>query len=184
MNRYPEGSDPYWMLAGSPTGPRFQSIIAEDINADLAALTTQVMTSVAVPVQAGSLITNVSFLSGATAAGTPTNWFFALYDANGALLSQSADQTTTAWAADTVKTLALATPQLIANAGVLYAAVMVKATTVPTLMGASVSRAAAAGAIVGSKVRAQTSGSALTATAPATIATPTTVSTIPFCVLT
>jgi hypothetical protein len=61
---------------------------------------------------------------------------------------------------------------------------MVKASTPPTLIGASVALAGAAAAIVSSKVLAQTSGSSLTDTAPATIASPTTVATVPFCVLT
>jgi hypothetical protein len=176
--------DPDWLLAGSPSGVFETSIRQENINADLAALTTQVMTSVAVPVQPGETITNVTFQSGATAAGTPTNWWFALYSASGALLAQTADQLTAAWAANTAKTLALVTPQLIASAGVVYAAVMVKATTPPTLVGANLSLAAAAGSIASSKIRSQTSGSALTTTAPATIASPTTVATIPYVVLT
>ena len=49
-----------------------------DIIPDLAALTTQVMTSVVLPLQTGALVTNLTFISGATAAGTPTNWWFAL----------------------------------------------------------------------------------------------------------
>jgi hypothetical protein len=62
-----------------------------------AALTTQVMTSVAIPLEVGDVVTNLTFLSGATAAGTPTNWWFALYDtsATPALIAQSADQLTT-----------------------------------------------------------------------------------------
>lgn len=100
------------------------------------------------------------------------------------LLSQSADQTNTAWAANTVKTLALATPQRITTAGVYYAAIMVKATTPPTLLGHSVALAGAAASILSSKVLAQTSGASLTDTAPATIATPTTIATVPFVVLT
>jgi hypothetical protein len=76
--------DPDWLLAGSPSGVFESSIHQESINADLAALTTQVMTSVAVPVQPGETITNITFQSGATAAGTPTNCWFALYSAAGA----------------------------------------------------------------------------------------------------
>jgi hypothetical protein len=176
--------DSDWLLAGSPSGVFETSIRQESINADLAALTTQVMTSVAVPVQPGTKVTSITFKSGATAAGTPTNWWFALYSASGALLAQTADQTSTAWAANTAMTVALTTPQLVASAGVVYAAVMVKATTVPTLIGANLSLAGAAASIASSKVRAQTSGSALVATAPATIASPTTVATVPFVVLT
>lgn len=150
-----------------------------------AALTTQVMTSVAVFLEAGDKVTNLSFLSGATAAGTPTNWWFALYDnaATPALLAQTADQTSTAWAADTVKTVALTTAQVIAATGIYYAAIMVKATTVPSLICQVAARTAVNGSILSSKVLAQTSGSALTTTAPGTIATPTTVVNKVWCAL-
>lgn len=187
MPRYGVNYDEEWLRQGQPSGLQTASLRRSDINSDLAALTTQVMLSVAVPLQVGDLVSNITFLSGATAAGTPTNWWFALYDnsATPALLAQSADQTNTAWAASTAKTLALATAQRITASGVYYASIMVKATTVPSLLGTSVALAAAAGAVVsGQKVLAQTSGSSLTATAPATIATPTTVANVPYCVLT
>jgi len=134
------------------------------------ALTTQVMTSVPLFLQAGDLVTNLTFISGGTAAGTPTNWWFALYSsaATPALLSQSADQTTAAWAADTIKTLALGTAQKIIASGIYWAAIMVKATTVPSLVGCYGAKAV----LTGEGNLAQTSGSALTTTAPATIATP------------
>lgn len=158
-------------------------------SADGAALTTQVMTSVGLFLRAGDRVTNLTFLSGGTAAATPTNWWFALYSSatTPALLQQSADQLTAAWAANTPKTLALATPADIEVDGVYYAAVMVKATTAPTLAGAA-PRAAAAGPVVaagyGEKALAVTSGAALTTTAPATIASPTTVSTVPLAIAT
>jgi hypothetical protein len=142
-----------------------------------AALTTQVCTTVAVPVQVGDVITNVAFRSGATAAGTPTNWWFAVYNgaATPALLAQTADQTSTAWAANTTKSIALTTAQTVtaANApnGVWYVACMVKATTVPSLLSVVFpTSATAAGPFSGSAKFAQTHGSTLTATAPATIA--------------
>lgn len=186
ISRYGENVDAEWLLEGAPTSYRQQNMSAFDVNGDLAALTTQVMTSVAIPLQVGDVVTNLSFKSGATAAGTPTNWWFALYDnsATPALLQQSADQTSTAWAANTLKTLALASPVKITVAGIYYAAVMVKATTVPTLIGGNLALAGAAAAILSSPVLAQTSGSSLAATAPATIATPTTVATVPFVVAT
>lgn len=183
-SRYGSNSAADWLLDGAPTTSRTSNMSTLDCNADLAALTTQVMTSVALPMQPGDVVTNLTFVSGATAAGTPTNWWFALYSPTGALLAQTADQLTAAWAASTVKTLALTTPQMATSAAVYYAAVMVKATTVPTLVGANLGIAAAAAAIVGSKVLAQTSGSALTTTAPATIASPTTVATVPLVVAT
>lgn len=151
------------------------------------ALTTAVMLSTALYLYEGDVVTNLTFLTGGTAAGTPTNYWFALYSnaATPALLSQSADQTSTAWAANTALTLALGTAQTITTSGVYYAAIMVKASTPPTLAGVSVENAAAAGALIANqKVLAQTSGSSLAATAPSTIATPTTVATVPLVIAT
>jgi hypothetical protein len=184
--RYPPVSDPEWLLEGSPVGFRTQNIRQLDCGADLTALATGVMTSVAMPLQVGDLVTNITVKSGATAAGTPTAYWFALYSAAAtpALLAQSADQATAAWAANTVKTLALATPQLITVAGVYYVGLMVTATTPPTLVGKSVGIAGAAASVLSSKVLVQTSGSSLTTTAPATIASPTTVATEPLVILT
>ena len=93
-------------------------------------LTTQVMTSVPIYLYEGDLVTNLTFVSGVTAANTPTKYWFALYSNAGvpALLAQTADQTTTAWAADTAKTLPLAAPVRITKSGIYWAAIMVKAT--------------------------------------------------------
>lgn len=134
-------------------------------------LTTQVMTSVPIYLYEGDLVTSITFVSGVTAAGTPTNWWFALYSNAGvpALLGQTADQLTAAWAADTAKTLPLATAYRVTKSGVYWAAVMVKATTCPDLVGC----VGAAPVLSGEINLAQTSGASLTTTAPATIATPT-----------
>lgn len=178
------GEDFY--IDGAPSGMQRANLRRRECNGDLSALTTQVMTSVALYLEAGDTVTNLSFRSGATAADTPLHYWFALYDnsATPAKLAQSADQTTTAWAANTTKTLALATAQAITTTGVYYAAICMQATACVSLVGASL-YAGASGAIVsGQKVLAQTSGSSLTATAPSTIATPTTIGTVPYCVAT
>ena len=61
---------------------------------------------------------------------------------------------------------------------------MVKATTVPSLVCQNTGVAVIAGAVMsGQSIRAQTSGSALTATAPGTIASPTTVAKVPYVVV-
>lgn len=135
---------------------------------DVAALATGVMTSVDLWLNEGDLVTNLTFISGGTAAGTPTNYWFALYDPTGALLSQSADQLTAAWAADTAKTLALGTAQRITRSGRYKAGINVTATTPPTLVGS----VGAKPVLTGEGNLSQTSGSSLTGTAPATIATP------------
>lgn len=146
------------------------------------ALATGVMTSVPIKLYAGDVITNVSFRSGATAAGTPTAWWFALYSsaATPALLSQSADQTSTAWAANTTKTLALGSAQTITQTGIYWVGINVTATTPPTLLGT----VAGPAIVTGERNLSQSSGSGLTTTAPSTIATPTAKQFCPYVVLT
>lgn len=146
------------------------------------ALATGVMTSVPIALQAGDVITNISVRSGATAAGTPTNWWFALYDdqATPALLSQTADQTTTAWAANTSMTKALAAAQTITRSGIYWVGIMVTATTVPTLIGTIGAPAIA----TGERALSQSSGSGLTTTAPATITSTTAKNFVPYVLLT
>lgn len=149
---------------------------------NLAALTTQIMLSTALPLVKGTTVTNLTFVSATTAAGTPTNWWFALYSPEGNLIAQTADQTTAAWASATAKTLALTTPHTTTATGVYRAAIMVKATTVPSLAGITLLNTAIAGAVVtGVQIASRTSGSALTTTAPATLSTgtPTTVVNVP-----
>jgi hypothetical protein len=184
--RYDTTTNEDWLLAGSPSGLRAQNLRALDVSADTDPLTTQVMLSVAVPLQAGELVTNITFKSGATAADTPTNYWFALYSSAStpALVGQTADQTSTAWAANTVKTLALTTPYRVTTTGVHYASIMVKATDLPSLIGKSLGIAGASAAILSSKVIAQTSGSGLTDTAPATITSGTAIPSVPLVVLT
>ena len=151
---------------------------------EAAALTTQVMTCVGVPLYPGDIISKITVMVGATADGTPTNQWACLYSnaATPVKMSQSADGTNTAIPASTPLTFTLATPQLITSEGLFYAAIMVKATTVPSLV--SQNTGVAVGAVLsGQGVRCQTSGSALTTTAPATIASPTTVAKIPYVVL-
>lgn len=180
-------TNPEWTVDGSSTGVLRANMPRRALTSNASALTTQVMLSTALHLEAGDVVTNLTFVSGATAANTPTNWWFALYDysATPALIAQTADQTSTAWAANTAKTVALSSAYLVPRSGIYYAAVMVKATAVPTLAGITLENAAAAGALVsGQKVLAQTSGAALTDTAPATIATPTTVATVPYVVAT
>jgi hypothetical protein len=174
-----------YYLNGAPTFMRY-NLLRRNAGGNLAALTTQVMTSTAILLYAGDIVTTLTFMSGATGANTPTNWWFALYDtqATPALIAQTADQLTAAWAADTAKPLALSAPYTVLTTGIYYAAIMVKATTPPTLIGASAQADASGAVTAGQKVLARTSGASLTTTAPATIATPTTVGTVPYVIIT
>lgn len=144
---------------------------------DGAALTTAVATAVAIPVEVGDVITKVTVFVGATAAGTPTNSFAALYSgvAVPALLGQSVSGGVAAIAASGAFVFTLATPISVtaANAplGFIYASVVVAATATPSLASTTVATAVAykwfANAPLG--LGALAHGAALSTTAPATI---------------
>lgn len=88
--------------------------------------------------EAGMLVSNITFVSGTTAAVTPTAQWFSLYDDALAKLAVTADDTTTAWAGGpTRKTLAVASPYTITASGFYRLGIMVAAATVPTLLGAA-----------------------------------------------
>lgn len=78
---------------------------------------------------AGVTVTNISIYSATTAANGPTHWLFGLYDASRNLLATSTDQTSTAWAATTMKTLAMTTPYLVPTTGLYYIGFMMTAST-------------------------------------------------------
>jgi hypothetical protein len=166
--------NPHWLLNGQPSGLSRESLPRHQVLNDGAVLTTQVMLATALPLYAGDTVSALTFCSGGTAASVPTNWWVALYDdsATPALLGQSADQLTAAWAANTAKTLQLASAVQIARTGVYYAALMVKAGTPPSLIGAATLTAAVTGFSGADKLLTGNSGSALVGTAPATIASP------------
>ncbi|MCX4661509.1 right-handed parallel beta-helix repeat-containing protein [Streptomyces uncialis] len=90
----------------------------------------------------GAVISNIAFVSGATAGAGLTNHWFTLHDRARVALARTADATTAAWAANTAKSLALA--QTTAGAassytttysGLHYLGVMVAGTTPPSLLG-------------------------------------------------
>lgn len=142
MHHDSQGADyAYNVAAGANLGPN--NTIAEtiprevcpEVNTTVAASGTLNMQ--AIYLTAGQLVSNITIYSATTAAGTPTNYFFALYSsaASPALLAQSANQTTSAWAANTGKTLAMTTPYRVPTSGVYYIGYFMTATTVPTLKG-------------------------------------------------
>lgn len=85
--------------------------------------------------KAGQLVSNITVSSATTAAGTPTAGRVGLYDANRNLRATSADQTTTAWAANTIKTLAMTTPYRVPTSGLYYIGFYMTATSVITMKG-------------------------------------------------
>lgn len=181
--------DENYLRQGSPPSGLFAETVPRYVaGTDNAIAATGVVHSSSIPLQAGDFVRNITFVTGGTAANGPTAGFVALYSnaATPALLAQSADFASTARAANTAYTVALATPQIITTAGLYYVAIsFTVSTTVPTLRGVTVGNAALAGALgLSAGVLAQTHGSAVGGVAPATIATPTTVATITYFALT
>ena len=89
----------------------------------------------AIYLRAGMLVSNITIASATTAVATPTNGFYALYDANRNLLAQSANQGAAAWAANTVRTLAMTTPYRVPTSGIYYIGLLQVATTIATIKG-------------------------------------------------
>lgn len=173
------------LMQGSPAATLLENFPHDQISTDIAAaLVSGVMTSVAIPLAAGDIITTMSVVSGATALATPTHAFMALYSPAGVLLGQSTDVPGQALAANTVLTHTFASAIGVPTSGLYYAGIMIAATTVPSLVGkaagAIVAGVAAMNTALGFPAVAQSSGSALLATAPPTIATPTNLIVCPY----
>ncbi len=91
----------------------------------------------AIYLPAGTLVSNICIHSATTAAGTPTHWMAGLYDINRNLLATSTDHLTEAWAANTLKTIAMVTPYLVPVSGIYYIGFFMAATTIITTKGGS-----------------------------------------------
>lgn len=151
----------------------FNRNLCDEVNS--AVLSTGRLSLQAIYIPAGVTITSISFWSATTAAGTPTNQLFGLYDVNRNLLRSSVNDTTTAWAANSRKTLALTSTFTTTYAGLHYLGCMVAATTVPTLKGNTAKVGGQLGA--GAPSMGGTSNTGLTTALPATANAPATVTT-------
>lgn len=97
-------------------------------------LSTGRITVVSMWLPKGVTISTITFVSMTTALVTGTNQWFALFNGSTrAKLAVTADDTSTAWAANTTKTLTISGGFVTTYAGHYYIGIMVKATTVPTL---------------------------------------------------
>ena len=183
---YPQ-TNPLWALTGSLANLTNSSIpvrsnleytgLANPTDGALAA--TGVACFVPIPVEPGTVITKVGILVGATAGGTITHQFAAIYSgiATPALIAQSTDTTSAAIAASGLATWTLnATPaitQAQAPQGFIYAGICVTASTIPTALTVSIPTAVGYQWFTGGPLfLSATAGSGLLGTAAATIASP------------
>lgn len=94
----------------------------------------------------GSTVTRIGFVSGTTAAVTPTNQFFCIVNADTlAVLAKTADDGATAWGANALKELVLSAPLTVTDDTRIFIGCLVAAATPPTLTGAALFNAAVAG---------------------------------------
>lgn len=167
----PGGFD-IWTVTGALYETMDRNICTET---NTAALSTGRMSLQAIWLPAGIVINSISFWSATTALATGTHQIFGLYDNNLNLLATTGNDTSTAWAANSRKTLNLTAAFTTSYTGIHYLAIMVAATTVPTLKGGT--------ARTGGQLAAQapsmggTSTTGLTTALPGTAAAPGTVTT-------
>lgn len=83
----------------------------------------------------GITVNTISFFSATTALSVGANQWFGLFNNTFGKLAVTGDDTSTAWAANTVKTLTISGGFLTTYSGLHFVGCMVKATTVPTLQG-------------------------------------------------
>jgi hypothetical protein len=168
-------------LSGSPLASALyrDSFPRDQINADNAIGTTGLITAVAVWVSAGDTITKASVCVGATAGGTLTHKYFALYSyatVPALIGTQQADDTGATMAANTVYTGTFGATFTVQTSGLIWVAFCVTGTTIPTLVGkASGVNATAAAAL--NTLTGLTNGLCATATGAASTA-PTTMASI------
>lgn len=178
--------DPQWFQQGSPTNTTYVETFPLDLAKDNCTIaTTGVANAVRIGVNYGDVLTNFTFVTATTAAGTPTAGYACVRNAAGTVVATTADFGSTARAANTAFTVAFATPYLVTDSGLYYAEISFTAGTIPTLLGIAKVNAVANGAVTTSRpVRSVSHGSAVGATPPATVATPTTVANVPYFALT
>lgn len=164
-----------------PSGLRPAAAIAETIDrasatlSNASVLATGRMQLAAIHLSAGQVVTSATFYSATTALSAGSNQWFALFDSAFAKLRVTSDDTSTAWAATTAKTLTFSSTYTVPTTGIYYLGIVVVASTVPTLVGiSSVTNSSAV--LLASPILGGRSDSSLTnpASCPSTATTPST----------
>jgi hypothetical protein len=118
------------------TGSIAETLSRVQISSNAVAIAaTGVVWIAAVWLPANQLITNINWLTGATAGGTMTHWWLGLANSSRVQLASCTDQTSGAIAANTLITKALTAAFTTTYAGLHYLLLSVSATTMPTSSG-------------------------------------------------
>jgi hypothetical protein len=129
-------------LAVLPSGAIDETIMRTQNNISTGAITSQrLQLGGVVLLPARQAVTSISFQAGGTPLSAGVNqWFCLVRVSDRAVLAKTVDDTSTAWSANAVKTLALSATYTPTQATLAYVGIMVNATT-PTLYGFSGSTA-------------------------------------------
>ncbi len=100
----------------------------------LTAFTTGTLRLVYLPLQREQIITSLAFTAVGAGSGLTNQWF-ALLDSTRRVLAFTSDDLTTAWGANTRKSLNLTAPWTVTYTGLHYAAILVAASGMPTMAG-------------------------------------------------
>lgn len=142
--------------------PVAENITRWSSDAILTAAATGTLYLTAIDVPPRTLVSSATFISATTAAVTPTNWWFVLATGDAAapiVLAVTANQLTTAWATNTVKTVPFAAAYTTGNiSATYYLGLAMTATTVPTMRGANLSNAIMSSAFVPTLAGTSTTG--------------------------
>lgn len=124
-------------VSASPTGALGETIPRFAVNSVTQAIgaTTGTVYMTGLWLPAGLTITNVNWVTGSTAANTPTHWWLGISDNGGVQRGHTADQTSGAIAANTLISKALASTYTTTYTGLYYVLVSVTATANPTASG-------------------------------------------------
>lgn len=159
-----------------PTAAISETFTRNSQFASVGALLTGRLHLCAIYLPTATLITSITYCSGTNAAGTPTNQWFGLFNnaASPAKLAVTVDDLTTAWAANSLKTLALSAPFTTTYSGLHYLGVVVVATTPPDLASIKQYAGVATGpfALAPKLAGASSTGQTTPAAAPATVSAP------------
>lgn len=153
-----------------PPGSLYETVPRQMMSAATISLASGQMRMTAIDLPAGLLITSISYVSQSIALGTGTHQLFGLFDDSTGresgvaykLLRGSNDDTSTAWAQNTIKTLTLTSTYTTVTSGMFYLGLLVTATTMPNVIGMNFAQTNAVGGAVTPVIGGQ-SGAGLTA---------------------
>ena len=117
--------------AFKPTAATYEAFSRDHVNG-IRTVASGYLHMVGIWLPAGATVSNISFVSATTAMVAGTNQWFALFDGSRVKRAISADDTSTAWGANALKTLAMTTPYVIPTDGLYYIGYCVAAATPPT----------------------------------------------------